>query len=329
MAILSRVGHPKMKSILLTGASGVIGIPLLIRLIKDNPSCHITGTYKNNRDFLEVILENEFTSFPENLQLIPYDLILQQTSSNSYDEIWHFATYGQPIKAINEAISTVNLNVNDVIHLIKLLKRDESFLCFNIRNVRRNSDATETDIPISNPQSRAPYTESKRLGEALLANIIPSNHIIFRICLVYSKYANQTDSRVMYQFIRKAVQEGSINMLDSGAARRQYCFVNDAVTMMVNIRNSALPKDSNNLGVWNIANPCPITIKDLAEIIAEVTMTQVLVPKDPGKSVLDALNKVSIVPDRYIKNFGDFKFTKLRDALPDIIEFYSQKTLKR
>ena len=320
-----------MKSILLTGASGVIGIPLLIRLIKDNPSCHITGTYKNNRDFVEVILKNEFTSFPENLQLVPYDSILQQTSSNSYDEIWHFATYGQPIKAINEAISTVNLNVNDVIHLIKLLKRDGIFFYASTSEMYGEiQDAKETDIPISNPQSkRAPYTESKRLGEALLANIIPSNHIIFRICLVYSKYANQTDSRVMYQFIRKAVQEGSINMLDSGAARRQYCFVNDAVTMMVNIRNSALPKDSNSLGVWNIANPCPITIKDLAEIIAEVTMTQVLVPKDPGKSVLDALNKVSIVPDRYIKNFGDFKFTKLRDALPDIIEFYSQKTLKR
>ena len=320
-----------MKSILLTGASGVIGMPLLIKFIKTNPLYSITATYRNESTFLVESLKKEFQAYPENLKLISYKSLLKYSNSLLFDEIWHFATYGQPVKALNEAVNTVNLNVNDLILLVKLLKTDGLFYYASTSEMYgEQENAKESDIPISNPISkRAVYTESKRLGEALLSTLIPNNHIIFRICLVYSQYAKKEDTRVMYQFIQKGVQENRINMLDAGAAKRQYCFIDDAVTMMTNVRDYATYGNMDYLGIWNIANPYQVSIRELAEIIGGLTNSPVNLPKSPESPVLDALNNVSIIPDRYFKFFGDFSFKRLEDTLPDIIKSYTLELEKK
>ena len=314
------------KNILITGASGVIGFPFLLHQIKTGHN--IVATFNSSYDLLLKSILNalELPDIPHNLKIIAYQNALKNNDFiGSFDEIWHFATYGQPIKAIENVFQTIQLNVLDTQVLVGFMKPHGRFYYASTSEMYGNMEnAIETDVPRSNPNSkRAVYTESKRLGEALLTTLIPNQAILLRFCLVFSKYAQASDTRVLYQFVQKGILNGKIDMLDHGIAKRQYCYIDDALKMMLNIQNLSQIGDIDFAGPWNICNPNPVTIFELASLIANILKVPlILPPKDQG--VLDALNSVSIIPRRYLTLFPDTKFKSFSSALELVVQSYSR-----
>ena len=313
-----------MRTILLTGASGVVGYPILKKLVKQTNENRVIGTYFSNQEKLLRYINKDFTEEEKKrIEIIDYRKVLSPGYGKEFDEIWHLATYGQPGKAISQACATIKLNVSDTINLVRMLKDDGYFYYASTSEMYGNvQEASEDDIPKSDPKSkRGIYTESKRLGEAIINNMLNENGVIFRICLVYSKYAKKDDTRVMYNLIGKAIREGVINLLDDGQAERQYCHVDDAIEMMLNINNKIRKAEKGYTGVWNIANPDKIKIIELADKIAQITNTKVNIPKQQ-KRVLDALDVVSVIPKRYTEQFGHKNYICLDDGLKEVIESY-------
>ena len=309
-----------MSNILITGASGVIGFPLLLRFL--SRGYNITATFHTSKDF---ILSNCPSEFLPQLSLVFYDDLLNAPlSSAPFDEIWHFATYGQPILALNNYSQTIQLNVTDLSKLVNFLSPSGRFFYASTSEMYGSSkDSNEYTIPASDPLSkRAIYTESKRLGEAIINTLLPSRSTILRLCLIYSSFAKFNDTRVMFQFIQKAFYNKLIDLLDTGKALRQYCYITDALNMLEFIQQYSRSHPDQSSGVWNVANPHSTSIYELANVISRYLEVPLSIPSSDRSTVLDALDRVSVLPERFLNLNTNYVFSSLDSSLPFVIDEY-------
>ena len=294
--------------ILVTGGSGIIGKSLVKNLL--NRGFLIDATYNKNK------ISNSPKSF---INFIPYGEILKSKGQKKYDQIWHFATYGQPAKFIKSWKEVIKLNIYDLEILTSFLKDDGHFFYASTSELYGNQKSDEFTIPSSDPLSqRSIYTESKRLGEAILNKELGERATFFRICLAYSPNFYLDDNRVIYELIVKALTKDSINLIDDGSSQRQYLFIDDAISMMEDIAFNLLDKKTTKNGPWNICNPSKISILELAELIGGLLDKPVIIgPKN--KNPLHALSKVEIIPKRYQQTFGEYKYTDLTYGIKKVI----------
>ena len=307
--------------ILITGASGVIGQKLVQSLSLLHPGANIDATYFTHKSGL-IRMAN---SLPSNLNIIHYQKAFDDLHEKKYDQIWHFATYGQPVRFMNQWQDVLKLNSTDILKLSNALEPHGVFHYASTSELYGSTSlATESSIPASKPHGiRAIYTESKRTGEAICSTIFPKeNHIIYRICLAYSEQFRSDDKRVLYELVMKSLNEGFIGLLDTGDAIRQYIYADDAISMMLHISASEKRLDFDS-SVFNIANPETITIYQLALIIGGFTGTRVI----QGKlcNPLGALPSVEVLPERYLKINSSIKFTSLTEGISRVIN--TAKTL--
>ena len=294
--------------ILVTGGSGVIGKSLVKNLL--NRGLLIDATYNKNK----------VSNSPKSLiNFIPYSEILKSKGEKKYDQIWHFATYGQPAKFMKSWKEVIKLNIYDLEILTSLLKDNGHFFYASTSELYGNQKSDEFTIPSSDPLSqRSIYTESKRLGEAILNKELGERATFFRICLAYSPNFYLDDKRVIYELIVKALTKDSINLIDDGSSQRQYLFIDDAISMMEDIAFNLLDKKTTKNGPWNICNPSKISILELAELIGGLLDKPVIIgPKN--KNPLHALSKVEIIPKRYQQTFGEYKYTDLTYGIKKVI----------
>ncbi len=296
-------------NILVTGATGVIGRSIIKRL--SNRSFYIDATYYKNKPSKKN---------SKNINYLYYEDLFNLKSEKKYDYIWHFATYGQPAKFINSWENILKLNVYDLQKLTNLLKEDGHFFYASSSEIYGNNKSDEFTIPASDPLAkRAIYTESKRLGEAILNKILGDRCTLFRICLAYSPEFIIGDNRVLYELIVKGLKQDFIQLLDDGASLRQYIFIDDAIDMMENIAFNFPTKKSSNNGAWNICNPEHFSILEMAKIIGKFLQKPVI-KGNKNNNPFHALSKVDIIPTRYINTFGNFKYISLEIGIQKVIE---------
>ena len=203
--------------------------------------------------------------------------------------------------------------------MTSLLKDNGHFYYASTSELYGNKKSDEFTIPSSDPLSqRSIYTESKRLGEAILNKELGDRATFFRICLAYSPNFYLDDKKVIYELIVKALTKDSINLIDDGSSQRQYLFIDDAISMMEDIAFNLLDKKTTKNGPWNICNPSKISILELAELIGGLLDKPVIIgPKD--NNPLHALSKVEIIPKRYQQTFGEYKYTDLTYGIKKVI----------
>jgi UDP-glucuronate decarboxylase len=76
-----------------------------------------------------------------------------------------------------------------------------------------------------------------------------------------------SDGRVVSNFIMQALQDQDITLFGDGSQTRAFCYVDDLVDGL--IRMMATPPDVT--GPINIGNPGEFTIRELAELVVELT----------------------------------------------------------
>ncbi len=295
--------------VLITGASGIIGQSLLEMLQKY--ASEIDATF-NTRRLQNIDIEK--------INLIHYKEIFNNKNLKKYDQIWHFATYGQPAKFIESWKEIVKLNIHDLNYLIELLADNGHFYYASTSELYGDQKSDESTIPSSDTLSkRAVYTESKRLGEAILNTAIGDRATFFRICLAYSPNFFIGDNRVLYELILKGLKNDSINLLDDGNSQRQYIYIDDAINMMERIAFTNFKEDSIRNAIWNISNPHKITILELAETIGDI-LNKPVKPGLKNFNPFHALSKVEINPKRYFDTFGEYKFTPIDYGIKKVIK---------
>jgi UDP-glucuronate decarboxylase len=278
----------KHKRILVTGASGIIGANFLSVLASQSQGkpAEIHAITKSGK-------------FPVELSDTVKPLVMDLTDPievsrlGKYDFILHAAGYGQPGKFLHAPLKTMELNVGLTASLIEKMDPNGTFVFMSTSEIYSgltkppfNEDqvgTTNTNHP------RASYIEGKRSGEAIVAiakRELGLDAKSLRLALAYGPGTKDGDERVLNTFIEQALQSKSIELRDSGDAWRTYCYVSDAVQMIL---DAALQGDSD---IYNIGGKSRIQIKELARLIGRLTDATVEIPEGTNSPFVGAPDDV-------------------------------------
>jgi UDP-glucuronate decarboxylase len=117
---------------------------------------------------------------------------------------------------------------------------------------------------------RACYDEGKRAAETLFFDYHRSNRVNIRVVRIFNTYGPRMhpfDGRVVSNFIRQALRGEEITIFGDGKQTRSFCYVDDLVEGIIRMMNG--PDDF--VGPVNLGNPGEFTIRQLAEMVLEMT----------------------------------------------------------
>lgn len=263
------------KTVLITGANGLIGTYLIYMLHLANmvqgTDIKIVGISRSTPcQALSDIFENNYKFYSRDLSNMDFSDLQQKT-----DYIIHGATYAQPGKFLRNYLDTIHLNTSTTENLLKKAKDDGAkFLFLSSSEIYGYPD--EENIPTlenypglcSSVNIRAIYSESKRMGETLCfayRNFEGVDAKVARISMTYGPGVRLNDERVLAQFLKQALNEKKIVMLDDGNKVRTFCYIADGVLMLLNILLYGTDF------VYNVGGKDSISIRKLAEEICSLT----------------------------------------------------------
>ncbi|MBR4626038.1 MAG: NAD-dependent epimerase/dehydratase family protein [Alphaproteobacteria bacterium] len=263
------------KSVLITGATGMLGLCLIDALMKFNreKNAHVMvyavsrskenatarlGEYYDNPLFC--LLEQDVrTPFPDDLKV---DYIIPGASNT------------HPLAYSKFPIETIEINVFGMMNALnKATQCGAVVLCMSTVEVYGNARGEDVftedytgNLNLSN--SRSCYTESKRVCEALCQSYIAEHGVsvkIVRLSRIFGPTMLDADTKASSQFIKKALNNEDIVLKSKGDQFFSYTYVADAVSAILHV---LLNGDS---GVaYNISNSnCNVRLKDFAAVCAE------------------------------------------------------------
>ncbi len=115
---------------------------------------------------------------------------------------------------------------------------------------------------------RGVYDEAKRFAEAMAMAYHRTHGVEVRIARIFNTFGPRLrpgDGRVVSNFLVQALRGDPLTLYGDGSQTRSFCFVDDL------IRGLLALLDAEETGPVNIGNPVEHTVRQLAEIILEVT----------------------------------------------------------
>ena len=139
-----------------------------------------------------------------------------------------------------------------------------------------------------------------------------------RIFNTYGPRIDIGDGRVVSNFIVQALRGEDITIYGEGNQTRSFCYVDDLIEGMVRLMNSR----DGFTGPVNIGNPGEFTLKELAEIVIELTGTGSKLVYEPLPSDDPTQRKPLI--DLAKKELNWEPHIQLREGLKRTIEYFSK-----
>lgn len=257
-----------MKKILVTGGAGFLGSHLCERLLNEGNEVicvdnYFTGSKKN----LLHLLDNPYFELVRHDVTAPYYV--------EVDEIYNLACPASPIHYQYNPIKTVKTSVMGAINMLGLAKRIKA-------KILQASTSEVYGDPFVHPQVeeyfgnvnpigvRSCYDEGKRCAETLFFDYHRQNHVAIKVIRIFNTYGprmHPNDGRVVSNFIVQALKGEDITIYGNGEQTRSFCYCDDMIDAMVRMMNS----DKSIIGPINVGNPDEFTIKELAELIINLT----------------------------------------------------------
>ena len=305
------------QQILVTGGAGFLGSHLCERLIEDGHrvTC-LDNFFTSQRENIEHLLEND------RFELIRHDIT--EPIWLDVSQIYNLACPAAPGHYQHNPIKTVKTSVLGAIHVLGIAKR-----C-NARILQASTSEVYGD-PQVHPQPehyhgsvnpvgpRACYDEGKRAAETLFMDYHRMNQVKIRIVRIFNTYGPRMhpfDGRVISNFIRQALAGEPITIFGDGSQTRSFCYRDDLVEGMIRMMHA----DDQLVGPLNLGNPDEFTIKQLAELVIEMTgSTSELVNRPlPGDDPQRRQPDISLAREKLDWN----PTVKLREGLARTIEWF-------
>ena len=257
-----------IQRILVTGGAGFLGSHLCERLVEQGHDV--------------ICLDNFFTSQKSNVAHLldrpNFELVRHDITLPIYlevDEIYNLACPAAPGHYQYNPIKTMKTSVMGAIVVLGMAKRCRA-------KVLQASTSEVYGDPEVHPQPesyrgsvnpigpRACYDEGKRAAETLFFDYRRHNRINMRVARIFNTYGPRMhpfDGRVISNFIRQALRGEDLTIFGEGNQTRSFCYRDDLVEGLVRLMNG--PDDF--AGPVNLGNPGEFTIRELAELILELT----------------------------------------------------------
>lgn len=276
----------KNKKILLTGATGMIGKELIRILLEDNRNLQ-TDIVAMGRS--EVKARERLGDFWENprFSFVEHDINMplgeKAADIGHVDYVIHAASTTHPVAYATEPVETITVNVMGLHELLEYARtyKVERFVFLSSVEVygenRGDTEKFQEDYCgyIDCNTLRAGYPESKRLGEALCQAYrrqYGMDIVIPRLSRVYGPTMLPSDSKAIAQFIKKAQAGEDIVLKSAGNQLYSYCYAQDAAEGILAVLSKGADGEAYNISDKN----SEITLKELAEMIAELAGTKVV-----------------------------------------------------
>ena len=318
------------KTILITGATGMVGktfIELLLKRNKENNiHTRILATGRDKDKYLERYKDIELT---DDICFFEHDVKEEFDPGERVDYIFHFASNTHPRLYATDPINTEMANILGTYHLLELASKNKGCVFFLMSttdvygdNVNGKEYVSEKDYGYVDCNTlRAGYIEGKRASEALCNAYYEErgvNFFIGRLCRTYGKYLQKNDSRAISQFLFKAVNGEDIVLKSAGDQVYSYLEAEDAVMGMLYIVAEGTPGEA-----YNIAdNEQTMVLKDLANLIGELGGVNVVFGESDATEAKGAGGFKSICLDSTKINSLGWKPNKtIEEGLRETIEF--------
>lgn len=266
------------KTILITGATGLIGFNLVsaltyVALYKDI-ALKIIALVRDEEQAKKRFHEILTAGAP--LRFLVGDLNHIPTVEEKIDYIIHGGSPTASRYFSEHPVETIMTNLNGATHLLELARKNQSegFLFLSSMEVyggihyrekvdERHASFVDTMIP------RSSYPEVKRMVESLCACYadeygVPAKSI--RLTQTFGIGIRKSDNRVFAQFTHSAMNHEDIIMFTKGGTERSYLYTADAVSAILTVLLKGDAGESYNAA--NEQTYC--SIKEMAETVANL-----------------------------------------------------------
>ena len=307
------------KRILVTGGAGFLGSHLCDRLIESGADV--------------ICLDNFFTGSKRNVshllpnprfEIVRHDLVLPIMLE--VDQIYNFACPASPVHYQFNPVKTVKTNVMGTINMLGLAKRVRA-------RILQASTSEVYGDPKEHPQRepywghvnpigpRSCYDEGKRVAETLMMDYHRQNGVDIRIVRIFNTYGPRmavNDGRVVSNFIVQALRNRQITIYGDGSQTRSFCYVSDLIDGVWRMMNT-----EGFTGPVNVGNPDEFTIRELAELVVELTGSRSEIVRRP----LPQDDPVQRQPDIALamEKLGWAPKVPLREGLGPTIEYFERR----
>ncbi len=256
------------KRILITGGAGFLGSHLCERLVGDGHDV--------------ICLDNLFTSQKSNVEHLlgkkNFEFIRHDVTEPIFlevDEIYNFACPAAPGHYQYNPIKTMKTSVMGAINMLGMAKRCRAKILqastsevYGDPEVHPQPESYRGSVNTLGP--RACYDEGKRAAETLFMDYHRMNKVNIRMVRIFNTYGPRMhpyDGRVVSNFIRQALKGEPITLYGDGSQTRSFCYRDDLCEAIIRMMNGP----DSFVGPVNIGNPGEFTIKQLAELVIELT----------------------------------------------------------
>ena len=307
----------KRNRVLVMGGAGFLGSHLCDRLVREgNDVICVDNLFTGSKDNIRHLLANPYFEF------VRHDVT--QPVWVECDQIYNLACPASPVWYQRDPIYTTKTSIVGALNALGLAKRTGA-------RVLQASTSEVYGDPASSPQDegyrgnvnttgpRACYDEGKRAAETLFFDYHRQHGVDIKVMRIFNTYGprmDTSDGRVVSNFVVQALRGEDITIYGDGSQTRSFCYVDDLIEGMVRVMNSR----DGFTGPVNIGNPDEFTIKQLAEIIIEMTLS-------PSKLVYKELpqdDPTQRRPDITLaqKELGWKPTVKLREGLERTITYF-------
>jgi UDP-glucuronate decarboxylase len=256
------------RRILVTGGAGFLGSHLIDRLLDGGHEV--------------LCVDNLFTGSKTNIAHLHgnprFEFMRHDVCFPLYvevDAIYNLACPASPIHYQHDPVQTTKVSVTGSINLLGLAKR------LGCRILQASTSEVYGD-PVQHPQTeaywgnvnpigvRSCYDEGKRCAETLFFDYHRQHNLEIKVARIFNTYGprmHPADGRVVSNFIMQALRGEDLTIFGNGSQTRSFCYVDDLVDGLIKLMES--PADF--LGPVNIGNPVEFTIRELAELVIEMT----------------------------------------------------------
>lgn len=256
------------RRILVTGGAGFLGSHLCEQLLDDGHEvlC-VDNFFTGQRQNIAHLFENH------NFELMRHDIT--HPLFVEVDEIYNLACPASPIHYQFDPVQTTKTSVLGSINMLGLAKRLKVKI-FQASTSEVYGDPSVHPQPesywgnVSTTGPRACYDEGKRCAETLFFDYHRQHRLDIKVVRIFNTYGprmHPKDGRVVSNFIVQALQGQPITLYGDGQQTRSFCYVDDLIKGFIKLMNTP----PHVTGPVNIGNPGEFTIKQLAELVIELT----------------------------------------------------------